>query len=194
MKNLLILATAASALALGACGRSEAPNTTAANTSAANEMETGNATAMGAETPAVTPGQAFANSAAASDAFEIESSKMALASSSSAAVKSFAQKMIDAHTDSTAKLKSTTASLSPAITPVPALNAEQQKLIDGLKGKTGADFDRAYLAAQATGHAETLELLKAYAASGDVPALKTFASGLVPIVTAHLNMAKGIKA
>ena len=31
-------------------------------------------------------------------------------------------------------------------------------------------------------------------ASGDVPALKTFASGLVPIVTAHLNMAKGIKA
>lgn len=199
MKKLMILAMTASALTLGACGRSEAPNTTAADTSAGAGMGADNGiatsnTAMGTETPAATGGQAFANAAAASDMFEIESSKLALTASKSAAVKSYAQKMIDAHTASTAKLKSTVAGLTPAITPAPMLNAEQQSLMDGLKGKTGADFDRAYLAAQATGHAETLDLLKAYSASGDVPALKTFATGLIPTVTAHLNMVKGIKA
>jgi len=36
--------------------------------------------------------------------------------------------------------------------------------------------------------------LKGYAAAGDVSALKSFAGGLVPTVTAHLNMAKGLKA
>ena len=48
--------------------------------------------------------QSFANIAAASDAFEIETSRLALANGASAAVKSYANKMIEAHTASTAKL------------------------------------------------------------------------------------------
>lgn len=36
----------------------------------------------------------------------------------------------------------------------------------------------------------TLAKLKAYSANGAVPSLKRFATELVPIVTAHLNMAK----
>jgi len=36
-------------------------------------------------------------------------------------------------------------------------------------------------------------VLKSYVASGDVPTLKDFASGLVPTVTAHLNMANALK-
>jgi putative membrane protein len=36
--------------------------------------------------------------------------------------------------------------------------------------------------------------LKGYASIGDAPALKNFASDLIPTVTAHLNMAKGPKA
>lgn len=39
----------------------------------------------------------------------------------------------------------------------------------------------------------TLDTLKAYATTGDVASLKSFASALVPIVTAHVNMAKGLK-
>jgi putative membrane protein len=102
--------------------------------------------------------------------------------------------MIDAHTASTAKLKTTTASLSPAITPDPTLTADQQTQLDALKKLTGADFDKAYIDAQTAGHQQTLDKLKDYSANGDVPALKTFATGLVPTVAAHLNMAKGLKA
>ena len=73
------------------------------------------------------------------------------------------------------------------------LTADQQAALDTLKGKTGADFDSAYAAAQVDAHQKALDALNAYASSGDNDALKTFAKGLVPTVTAHLNLAKGLK-
>ena len=194
-KSMVILS--ASVLALAACGQKT--ETTTNDTA----LVTNDTTAFDANTTSVaetnmtapaTGGQAFVNSAAASDAFEIATSKLALDNSSSAAVKKYANQMIAAHTASTDKLKATTAGLSPAITPDPTLNAEQQAQLDGLKTKKGAEFDTAYIAAQQSGHQQTLDMLRGYAATGDVPALKTFASGLVPTVAAHLNMAKGLKA
>jgi putative membrane protein len=137
--------------------------------------------------------QGFVNAAAASDKFEIESSKLAASQASSAAVKSFATKMISAHTASTAKLKSTVAGMSPALTPDDTLRPDQQTTLDSLKGKKGADFDTAYASAQVDAHQKALDALNGYAASGDNPTLKSFASGLIPTVTAHLNMAKGLK-
>ncbi len=188
-----ILATTA-LLALAGCGRSGETNQAApANTMATTEDMNG----MAAATPtpvALSASQSFANAAAASDTFEIESSKLALTNGASASVKSFAQKMIDAHTASTAKLKTAAGSASPAITPDPTLNAEQQQQLDQMRGLTGTAFDQAYIAAQNAGHQQTLDTLKAYAATGDVASLKTFATGLIPTVTAHLNMAKGLKA
>ena len=74
-----------------------------------------------------------------------------------------------------------------------ALSAMQQQMLDGLKGKSGTDFDAAYAAAQVAAHQATLDALSAYAASGDNAALQEMAKGLVPTVTAHLNMAKGLK-
>jgi putative membrane protein len=187
-----ILATSA-LLALAGCGRSgetnqAAPANTMATTEGMNDM------AAATPTPAASPAQSFANAAAASDTFEIESSKLALTNGSSASVKSFAQKMIDAHTASTAKLKTAAGSASPAITPDPTLNAEQQQKLDQMKGLTGTAFDQAYIAAQSAGHQQTLDTLKAYAATGESAPLKTFATGLIPTVTAHLNMTKALKA
>jgi putative membrane protein len=146
-----------------------------------------------APTPAaVSAGQAFANAAAASDAFEIQTSRLAATKASSAKVKRFAEQMIKAHTDSTAKLQTAATAASPAITPDPTLTPAQQQTLDALSAKSGADFDRAYADAQRSGHQATLDALKAYAASGDVPSLKSFATSLVPTVTAHLNLAKSL--
>lgn len=192
-----LMIVSASALALAACGQ-KTSDTAVANDSAT--FDAGNAgvadtnsTAM-ATPAAVTGSQAFVNMAAASDAFEITTSKLALDSGASAAVKKYANQMISAHTASTDKLKATTASLSPALTPDPTLSAAQQATVDSLKGLKGAAFDTAYIQAQQAAHQQTLDTLKGYAATGDVAALKTFASGLVPTVAAHLNMAKGLKA
>ncbi|MEI5686036.1 DUF4142 domain-containing protein [Sphingomonas kyungheensis] len=192
-----LMIMSASALALAACGQktsdtavaNDSPTFDAGNAGVADT----NSTAM-ATPAAVTGNQAFVNMAAASDAFEITTSKLALDNGASAAVKKYANQMISAHTASTDKLKATTASLSPALTPDPTLSAAQQATVDSLKGLKGAAFDTAYIQAQQEAHQQTLDTLKGYAATGDVAALKTFATGLVPTVAAHLNMAKGLKA
>ncbi len=162
---------------------------TADNMMVTNDMATASPTPV-----ATSAAQSFANAAAASDAFEIETSKLAATKGASASVKAYAAKMIEAHTASTAKLKTAAGSASPAITPDPTLNAEQQQKLDQLKGLTGKAFDEAYIAEQTAGHQQTLDTLKAYAATGDSAPLKTFATGLIPTVTAHLNMAKALKA
>ncbi len=194
MKKRLLIAVSGSVLAITACSKHDEATT---NTDTDLNLTVDNGTAADAnataEAPLPTSAQGFANAAAASDRFEIESSKLAAASASSAAVKSFADKMVTAHTGSTAKLKATAGGLSPAITPDDTLSAAQQTTLDSLKTLKGADFDRAYAAAQVDAHQKALDALNAYAISGDSDALKDFAKGLVPTVTAHLNMAKALK-
>ena len=97
-----ILATSA-LLALAGCNRSGETNqvSTADNMAMTNDMATASPTPV-----ATSATQTFANAAAASDAFEIETSKLAATHGASASVKAYAKKMIEAHTASTAKLKS----------------------------------------------------------------------------------------
>ena len=191
MRYTIIALLSGSALALSACGGSKTETSTTTN----SVITEGDSLTVDNNSVAavLSPGQAFANAAASSDAFEIAESQLAQTTSKSAAIKAFAQKMIDAHTGSTTKLKAAAASATPAITPDATLTAEQQQKLDALKAKTGTDFDTGYAADQVAAHQATLDALKTYSATGDVPELKTFATGLVPTVTAHLNMAKGLK-
>jgi putative membrane protein len=190
MTHKFVILVAGTALALTACKNNNAAN----ETGTATDLNMADNGAMANVTsPSPLTAQGFVNAAAASDKFEVESSKLAAGSASSAAVKKFAAQMISAHTGSTAKLKTTLAGMSPAMTPDDTLSADQQAKLDSLKGLNGAAFDRAYAQAQVDAHQATLDALNNYAASGDNAQLKTFASGLVPTVTAHLNMAKGLK-
>ena len=194
MKMKLLILVSGSVLTLAACNKHDETNVAGDNAVMADNIAmTDNA--MVANDAALSPltAQGFANAAAASDRFEIESSQLAATNASSAAVKKFATQMIAAHTASTAKLKSTLATQSPAIAPDDTLNPEQQATLDSLKGQTGAAFDSAYAAAQVDAHSKTLDALKNYSASGDNDSLKSFADGLIPTVTSHLNLAKGLK-
>jgi putative membrane protein len=194
VKPITILTVSVASLALVACGRKDSADTPAAelNTMVNEDVALGN-DAANAPTLAPTTTQGFANAAAASDHFEIESSKLAIASGSSAAVKTFANNMIKAHTASSAELKILLSGLPTPITPNDAFNPDQQRMLDGLQGKTGAELDTAYAAAQVAAHQATLDTLKAYSSGGDTPGLKQFADKMIPTVTAHLNTAKGLK-
>lgn len=188
MKRNVLIAVSMAALALASCGKKTETTANDSGVVASGSM----ANSVVAEVPAITAGQQFANTAAASDAFEIESSKLAAINAASAATKSFAQAMVKGHTDSTAKLKAAASAASPAIVPDPTFSSEQLQTLEELKGKKGAAFDTAYGEAQSNAHEMTLEALRAYSATGDVQSLKAFATTMVPIVTAHLNMAKGL--
>jgi putative membrane protein len=201
MRNIHLALLSAATLALGACGHKsdDSASTNGGDTTVASNLDetsvgganVGAGNAAGTKA-AANGGQAFANAAAASDAFEIATSQLAKTSAKAPAVKTFASHMIEAHTASTASLKAAAASAKPAITPDPALTADQQQQLDALKGKTGADFDKAYADAQVAAHQKTLDTLKGYSASGDVPQLKALATKMIPTVTAHLNAAKGL--
>ena len=184
VKPLFLIA--AFPLSLAACGRgNDEPLTTDPN---AVQQDNGDAAAV--SSGATSTGQ-FADVVAASDKFEIEASKLAASSSAAAAVKDFAKMMIDAHTSSTAKLKTIVAKGGPA--PNDALNAEQQASLSDLNGKKGADFDAAYIAAQVTGHEKALAALNDYASGGDNADLKQFASELIPTVQKHLEAARKLQ-
>lgn len=190
MKIRLLILVSGSVLALTACGRDDRATDTNVATDTNIAMDN---SVMAPATADPLTAQGIANAAAASDRYEIETSKLAATAASSAAVKSFAAKMVTAHEGSTAKLKSALSGLTPAVTPDDTLSAEQQASLDSLKARTGADFDTAYKAAQVDAHQKALDALNNYAASGDNETLKTFAKGLSPTVAAHLNMAKGLK-
>lgn len=187
----------AAALALAGCGSKTETTSTDTTTTTTTTNTDGGMMANGmdmAPAPTASAGQTFANAAASSDAFEIASSKLAEGQAESAAVKKFAASMIKAHTESTVKLKTAAGAATPAITPDPALTAEQQQALDSLKPLKGADFDKAYVATQVDAHEKTLAALKVSSTDTNVPAsLHDFVTKLSPTVAAHLNMAKGLK-
>lgn len=185
LKALILLSVT---LALTACGRDASPSSNDIDTVAVDNLAMGNAPEPATLLPAT--GADFVKATAASDRFEIESSKLAATAAQSTAVKTFASQMIKSHNTSTTELKTLVAGISPTLDMDDALNSGQQGILASLQGKTGAEFDRAYAVAQVSAHEKTLEALTAYAAVGDNAILQQYAKDLVPTVTAHLETAK----
>lgn len=189
MNHKLILVSL-SALAPAACGQTPTTDAPADNVVVAPDMTLDNgadnmATAPEAATPMT--GQQFADAAAASDMFELESAKLAQQKGQSAAVKEFAAMMVKDHTNSTAKLQAAAGQADPAVTPRPALNPEQTANLEALRAASGAEFDVHYKQQQVAAHQKALAMLQGYSANGDVPSLKAFAGETAPVVEAHLK-------
>ncbi len=157
MNKLLFATAAVGALSLSACkqeGTSISNNQTQGMTDEAMVDNSANAAGNLGEAATASADQTYVQNAAASDLFEIESSKLALDKAILAALKTYAQMMIDEHGKSTTELK---AAAAQAGIPVPTmLPPELQTKLDLLRAKSGADFDAAYLGDQRAGHQDTL--------------------------------------
>jgi putative membrane protein len=175
--RIVVLALAASTLALSACTASDeaSPGTASA------------AAAPGDMTPEDRAG--YVTMAGASDLFEIESSRLALTKAQRPEVRQFAQMMIDHHTQTTAALTQA-AQASGMTPPPPALMPMQQQMMQELQAASNATFDQVYTRQQVPAHEMALALHQNYAQSGDTPALRTAATAAVPIVQQHLTQAR----
>lgn len=189
------LALALAGASLAACNNAEKRAENVANSVEASadamgdRIENSADNALAAMKP--TPGSAeFVNTAAKSDAFEIAAARLAAKNATSPEVKAFAQQMIAAHTDSTAKIKAAAAMASPAITPDPALTADQNGDLAELGKLTGAQFDEEYMDGQVDAHEDALALMRSYASGGADAALKAAAGEIAPVVEGHLRMAR----
>ncbi|HUP67287.1 MAG TPA: DUF4142 domain-containing protein [Sphingomicrobium sp.] len=125
--------------------------------------------------------------AGSSDQFEIQSGQLAHERAQSPAVHNLASMLIADHTRSTQMVVA--AAQSAGITPPPpVLLPQHQALLDQLRAAgSGPAFDMAFRDIQIQAHQQALMLHQNYAASGDVPALRTVAGQIVPVVQTHLT-------
>jgi putative membrane protein len=130
--------------------------------------------------------------AGAGDMYEIQSSKLVLASTKNAGLKKFANQMVTDHGKSTVNVKAAAAKSGLKPKP-PMLDPDQQAMLKELKAASGAARDTAYVSQQKTAHAQALALHQGYAATGDKPALKAAAGKIVPVVQHHIDMLNGLK-
>lgn len=197
MKLRIALPAAALGLALGACSNQQNnadDNQAAKPGGIATDPGPGASAPPTAIATAAMPAnaQAFVDAAAASDMFEIESSRLAQTKATNQAIKSFSQMMIDNHTKSSAELRNAAAKATPPAAALPKLTAEQQADLNKLKAASAADFDKHYARMQVMAHEKTLAMLQSYAAGGDSQPLKDFASKTAPVVNEHLTRARSL--
>jgi len=137
--------------------------------------------------PGATPKAAdFVTEAAASDMFEIESSKLA-AAKTQGDVKTFANQMVTDHSKTTAELKPLAE--EARITPPAGMSRDQQSKLDQLRASNGKEFANLYIDDQVVAHKDAVSLFQRYGGGGDNPGLKSWASKTLPALRHHLDMA-----
>jgi putative membrane protein len=193
--NKLIL-TIATTLALSGCGDGPGTNARDPATDAGDEAAMAQSTgAVGASVgPVGNTADTYVANAAISDLYEIASSRMALEKASSPEVKKFAQQMITDHTATSNQLKAALVEGNMKRTVPTTTDERHQAMLDALKGLSGAAFDKAYLAQQATAHQEALLLHGGYAGEGENDALQKLAAATAPKIQHHADMVKQLAA
>lgn len=201
MRNSILYATALTLLASSASFAAPAdkpghesprPGT---NTEAVSKVEDATAGVVGSVSATMTSTtNGFVTAVATSDMYEVAAGKIALQRSSSAAVKAFAQKMVDAHTETTTKLKSIISANNIKVTPPASVDSRRQGMLDNLRGASAADFDKRYITQQVAAHNEAGILMRGYAKDGDSAAIKAFASETSHHVAEHLVMAEKLES
>jgi putative membrane protein len=143
--------------------------------------------------PVATPStESFLASVAAGTRFEIDSSTLALERARSAAVKIFAHRLVDEHSSAGARFKQAVsqAKLPP---PTEELDARHQAILDDLKARDAASFDKAYVEAQSQALRELAGLFRAYATGGDDARIRQFAQDLLLTMRSHLDDASKLR-
>ncbi|MBB3650379.1 putative membrane protein [Rhizobium leguminosarum] len=131
----------------------------------------------------------FVKEAAASDMFEIASSKLA-AERGDDATRAFAKQMLADHQKTSDELKALVSGGKVKATLPAAMSSAQQSMLDKLNGLKGDDFNEQYHSDQEEAHEDAVDLFKRYGDEGDNPELKAWAASTRPALEHHLEMAK----
>jgi putative membrane protein len=129
--------------------------------------------------------------AAQADQNEIAVSQVAEQKATNPDVKAFAQKMVREHKQMTASMKPFAEKWS--ITPPMGPDADHQKEIDKLNGKSGADFDKEYMDAMVSDHSAALSKFTTEVKDTQDATFKAAVMKGKDKVAAHKNMAYDLK-
>jgi putative membrane protein len=130
----------------------------------------------------------FVTRASNSNLFAIEESRLALDRAGDPKLKAFARRLVELHRTAEAELQAA-AKGSGAAVPT-TLDQEHQTRLKALRGKSGADFDMAYVADQGENHSNALTLYADYMLWGEYEKLHALAVKMIPITEAQLKDAQ----
>jgi len=134
----------------------------------------------------------FAQLLTAGGMAEVELGKFAAGRTNDDGVKTFANRMVDDHTQANDMLKSVADKSKIPLPDEP--DADHKKIRADLERLDGTEFDLAYLAAQIVEHQKTAQLLAWKIGSGEDAELQRFAANTLPTVFDHLDMARKLRA
>ncbi|HEV2646617.1 MAG TPA: DUF4142 domain-containing protein [Acidobacteriaceae bacterium] len=133
----------------------------------------------------------FLSMAAQSDQNEIALSNAAKDKATSPAVKAFAEKMVKEHTMMTDSMKPWAEKWG--LTPPMGPDADHQKELDELNGKSGNDFDKEYIDQMVTDHSKALSAFTKEAKDTKDAQFRAAVLKGKTHVAAHKNMAYDLK-
>ena len=144
--------------------------------------------------PAVDPSSPLAaptymRLAASGDQFEIQSSQLALQMSTNAAIRNYAQMLVNDHSRMSADLVAT-AQAAGLVPPTPTLLPQHAQLLQQLHMSPPGAFDESFRNMQVIAHEQALQLHQNYASAGDNAALRAVAARAVPVIQAHMSQAQ----
>ena len=132
----------------------------------------------------------FAVNAANGGMAEVALSKIAEEKATDPKVKEFAKQMITDHSKANDELKTLAASKNITLPSAP--NEEKQKAASNLGSKSGADFDKAYIAQMKKDHDQTVKLFEDAQKDVKDAELKAFIDKTLPVIKAHAEHVKSL--
>lgn len=131
----------------------------------------------------------FMMTAAEGGMAEVAMARLALERASSDGVKQYAQRMVDDHTKAGEELMQLAA--TKGITLPTGPNAKHMALMEKLRQKSGAEFDRMYIKEAGVKSHESMEkLFTKQSVQGKDADARAFAAKTLPTVVEHLRMAR----
>lgn len=132
----------------------------------------------------------FVTRASIGHRFAIAESQFAIDRAADPQVKALARQLLDDHNKAEPELE--TAADGSGATVATSLDTDHQAQLTALQAKSGADFDKAYVADQVEIHSNTLTLYADYMLLGDNEKLRAFAVKMIPVTEAQLKSANAL--
>ena len=127
----------------------------------------------------------FVTRASIGNLFAIAESQLAIDRADDPKVKAFAQQLVEDHEKANAALETATDGSGAAV--ATRLDEDHQVRVTTLQGKSGADFDKAYVADQGEIHSNALTLYADYMLLGSNAKLKALAIKMIPVTQTQLK-------
>jgi putative membrane protein len=134
----------------------------------------------------------FMTKAAQGGMAEVQGGQTAASQATNADVKTFGQQMVTDHSAANGQLMQLATTKGMALPT--ETDAEHKKKLSELSKKTGAAFDKAYMADMVEDHEKDVKEFEKESKDGKDPDLKAWAAKTLPTLQHHLQMAKATNA